>query len=122
MFRWHAFKSNKIDPSYADISKPAISYAHGLPLALEVIGSHLFGKSLHVWKSTLDKYEKVLHKEIHEILKVSYDNLEKDKKGIFLDIACFFISYEICYDKEMLNLHGLQVENDIQVLADKYLL
>jgi len=45
MFRWHAFKNQQIDPDYVDITKRAVSYCHGLPLALEVIGSHLFGKS-----------------------------------------------------------------------------
>ncbi|XP_029125285.1 TMV resistance protein N [Cajanus cajan] len=122
LFSWHAFRSNKIDPGYAHVSKRAISYAHGLPLALEVIGSHLFGKSLHVWTSALDKYERIIHKEIHETLKVSYDNLEEEEKGIFLDIACFFNSFEIGNVKEMLNLHGFHAENGIQVLTDKSLM
>ncbi|XP_061370716.1 disease resistance protein RUN1-like [Gastrolobium bilobum] len=121
LFSWHAFKNNKIDPIYKDISKRAVSYAHGLPLALEVIGSHLFGKSLEVWKSALDKYERTPHKEIHETLKVSYDDLEEDEKGIFLDIACFFNSYEIRYVKQILYLHGFHEENGIQVLTDKSL-
>ncbi|RHN73571.1 putative Heat shock protein 70 family [Medicago truncatula] len=122
LFNWHAFRNRKMDPCYSDISNRAVSYASGLPLALEVIGSHLFGKSLDVWKSSLDKYERVLHKEIHEILKVSYDDLDDDQKGIFLDIACFFNSYEMSYAKEMLYLHGFSAENGIQVLTDKSLI
>ncbi|XP_045787524.1 disease resistance protein RUN1-like [Trifolium pratense] len=122
LFNWHAFRNRKIDPCYGDISNRAVSYAHGLPLALEVIGSHLFGKSLDVWKSALDKYERILHKDILEILKVSYDDLDEDEKGIFLDIACFFNSYEISYVKEILYLHGFKVENGIQVLTDKSLI
>nr|WIL59965.1 nodulation protein [Melilotus officinalis] len=112
LFNWHAFRNSKIDPCYRGISNRTVSYANGLPLALEVIGSHLFGKSLDVWKSALDKYERTLHKEIHEILK----------KGIFLDIACFFNSYEMGYAKEMLYLHGFSAENGIQVLTDKSLI
>jgi hypothetical protein len=119
LFSWHAFKDRKIDPGYVDTAKCVVSYCHGLPLALEVIGSHLFGKSLAKWKSFLDKYAsaRVLGKEIHEILKVSYDyleesfddleetfedleegfderidNLEEGVKGIFQDIVCFFDS------------------------------
>ncbi|RHN65891.1 putative TIR domain, winged helix-turn-helix DNA-binding domain-containing protein [Medicago truncatula] len=122
LFSWHAFKNKKIDPCYVDIAKRLVSYCHGLPLALEVIGSHLFGKSLGVWKSSLVKYKRVLRKDIHEILKVSYDDLEEDEKGIFLDIACFFNSYEISYVKELLYLHGFQAEDGIQVLIDKSLM
>ncbi|AES65510.2 disease resistance protein (TIR-NBS-LRR class), putative [Medicago truncatula] len=122
LFSWHAFINRKIDPSYRSISNRAVSYAHGLPIALEVIGSHLIGQSLDVWKSSLDKYEKVLHKDIHEVLKVSYDDLDEDDKGIFLDIACFYNSYEMSYAKEMLYLHGFSAENGIQVLTDKSLI
>ncbi|XP_061370718.1 disease resistance protein Roq1-like [Gastrolobium bilobum] len=122
LFSWHAFKHNKIDPVYEDISKSAVSYAHGLPLALEVIGSNLFGKNLAVWKSTLGKYERTPNKEIHETLNVSYDDLEEDEKGIFLDITCFFNSYEISYVKEILYLRGFHSENGIQALTDKSLI
>ncbi|XP_027343899.1 TMV resistance protein N-like isoform X2 [Abrus precatorius] len=122
LFSWHAFKRNKIDPSYADMSKRAISYFHGLPLALEVIGSHLFGKSLAIWKSALDKYERILHKDICEVLEVSYKDLEEDEKEIFLDIACFFNSCKISYVKEILHIRGFHVENGIQVLIDKSLM
>ncbi|XP_061352075.1 disease resistance protein Roq1-like [Gastrolobium bilobum] len=122
LFSWHAFKKNKIDPIYVDISKSAVSYARGLPLALEMIGSHLFGKSLEVWKSALEKYKRTAHKDIHKTLKISYDDLEDDEKGIFLDIACFFNSYEISYVKEILYLHGFHAENGIQVLTDKSLI
>ncbi|CAK8564579.1 unnamed protein product [Lathyrus sativus] len=122
LFSWHAFKNKKMDPSYVDIAKHAVSYCHCLPLALEVIGSQLFGKSLDVWKSSLDKYDKVICKDIHEILKVSYDDLEEYEKGVFLDIACFFNSYEIVYVKEILYLHGFHADGSIQVLIDKSLI
>ncbi|RHN73558.1 putative Heat shock protein 70 family [Medicago truncatula] len=122
LFNWHAFRNRKMDPCYSDISNRAVSYAHGLPLALEVIGSHLFGKRLDVWKSALDKYERILHEDIHEVLKISYDDLDEDDKGIFLDIACFYNSDEMSYAKEMLYLHGFSAENGIQVLTDKSLI
>ncbi|XP_045819803.1 disease resistance protein Roq1-like [Trifolium pratense] len=122
LFSWHAFKNKNIDPSYLDVAKRAVSYCHGLPLALEVTGSQLFGKSLDVWKSSLDKYAGVLRKDIHEILKVSYDDLEEDVKGIFLDIACFFNSYDIGYVKEILYYHGFHAEGGIQELTDKSLM
>ncbi|WJX36734.1 nascent polypeptide-associated complex beta subunit [Trifolium repens] len=122
LFSWHAFKNKNIDPDYVNIAQRAVSYCHGLPLALEVIGSQLFGKSLAVWESSLDKYAGVLRKDIHEILKVSYDDLEEDVKGIFLDIACFFNSYDIGYVKEILYYHGFHVEGGIEELTDKCLM
>ncbi|KAL5078194.1 hypothetical protein RYX36_017178 [Vicia faba] len=122
LFSCHAFKHGKLDPSYVDTAKRAVSYCHGLPLALEVIGSQLFGKSLAVWKSSLDIYDGVICKDIHDILKVSYDVLEENEKGIFLDIACFFNSYEIGYVKEILYLHGFHAENGIKDLTDKSLM
>ena len=70
LFNWNAFKNSKADPSYVNISNRAVSYAHGIPLALEVIGSHLFGKTLNECNSALDKYERIPHERIHEILKV----------------------------------------------------
>nr|WIL59971.1 nodulation protein [Melilotus officinalis] len=106
MFSWHANKHQQIDRDYVDIAKRTISYCHGVPLALEVIGSRLFGKSL----------------DIHEILKLGYDDLEEDEKGVFLDIACFFNSYEIGYVKEILYLHGFHADDGIQGLIDKSLM
>jgi hypothetical protein len=53
----------------------------GLPLALIVLGSDLFGKDLFEWKSALDRYKKLPSKNIRAILKVSYDGLKDiDKK------------------------------------------
>lgn len=105
-----------------DISNRVVSYVSGLPLALEVIGSNLFGWSLKEWNSLLDKYERIPDKEVLEILKLSYDSLEEDEKEIFLDIACFFNNYKVRYVKEMLHVRGLHAEIGIQVLIDKCLI
>ncbi|KAG4981592.1 hypothetical protein JHK84_035168 [Glycine max] len=122
LFSWHAFKRNKFDPSYVDILNRAVFYACGLPLALEVIGSHLFGKSLDECNSALDKYERIPHRGIHDILKVSYDGLEEDEKGIFLDIACFFNTCNMRFVKQMLHARGFHAEDGIRVLSDKSLI
>ncbi|KAK7314156.1 hypothetical protein VNO77_39368 [Canavalia gladiata] len=122
LFSWHAFKKNKVDPSYVHILNRAVFYACGLPLALEVIGSHLFGKSLDECNSALEKYERIPHKEILDILKVSYDGLEENEKGIFLDIACFLNTYNMGFVKQMLHAHGFHAEDGIRVLADKSLI
>ncbi|KAI9087834.1 hypothetical protein K1719_030164 [Acacia pycnantha] len=122
LLSWNAFKNNRVDPGYKDVLNRAVFYAGGLPLALEVIGSDLFGKTIEQWNSMLDKYKSIPNGEVHEILKVSYDSLEKNEQEIFLDIACFFNKLELSYIKEMLYAHGLHGEIGIQVLKDKSLI
>ncbi|XP_072070348.1 disease resistance protein Roq1 isoform X3 [Arachis hypogaea] len=121
LFSWNAFKSNKVDPGYANISSRVLLYAGGLPLALQVIGSNLYNRGIDEWKSALDKYERIPNKEVNEILKVSYDGLEEDEKNIFLDIACFFNKYKMSYVRGMLHAHGFHPEHGIRVLVDKSL-
>ncbi|XP_058750067.1 disease resistance protein Roq1-like [Vicia villosa] len=43
---WNAFKTEKFDSSYNNVLKRALSYASGLPLALEVMGSYCSGENL----------------------------------------------------------------------------
>ncbi|KHN11116.1 TMV resistance protein N [Glycine soja] len=95
----------KVDPSYHDILNRAVTYASGLPLALKVIGSNLFGKSIEEWESVLDGYERSPDKSIYMTLKVSYDALNEDEKSIFLDIACCFKDYELAKVQDILYAH-----------------
>ncbi|KAK2398539.1 disease resistance protein RPV1 [Trifolium repens] len=69
LLRQKAFKTNKVCPRYADVLNRALTYASGLPLALEVIGSHLFNKTIEQCKSTLDRYERIPDKKMQTILK-----------------------------------------------------
>ncbi|KAI9108233.1 hypothetical protein K1719_020716 [Acacia pycnantha] len=50
----NAFRNRQVDPHYKDVLNRAITYAQGLPLALEVIGSNLCGKTINEWESALD--------------------------------------------------------------------
>lgn len=95
LFSWHAFKSNKVGPSYMDISKRAVLYSNGLPLALEIIGSNLNGKTRSEWEAALDTYEGIPDEDIQDKLKVSYDGLKEKEKEVFLDMACFFRGYNL---------------------------
>ncbi|KAL2966540.1 hypothetical protein AAZX31_16G123200 [Glycine max] len=119
-----AFELEKeVDPSYHDILNRAITYASGLPLALEVMGSNLFGKSIEEWESALDGYERIPDKKIYDILKVSYDALNEDEKSIFLDIACGFKDYELTYVQDILYAHyGRCMKYHIGVLVKKSLI
>ncbi|KAI9125028.1 hypothetical protein K1719_003644 [Acacia pycnantha] len=90
LLRWNAFRNRQVDPHYEDVLNRAVTYAQGLPLALEVIGSNLCGKTINEWESALDTYKLSPHKGIQQVLRVSYEDLEEVEKEILLDIACLF--------------------------------
>ncbi|XP_058217974.1 disease resistance protein RPV1-like [Rhododendron vialii] len=92
LFSLHAFGQNHPIDDYADTSKLVVQHCGGLPLAIKVLGSSLFGKSIGVWKSQLEKLKAIPDSEIFEKLKISYDSLQDDHdKSLFLHLACFFI-------------------------------
>ncbi|XP_054786527.1 disease resistance protein Roq1-like isoform X2 [Prosopis cineraria] len=123
LLRWNAFKGCNVDPSYMEVLSGAMQYAQGLPLALEVIGSHLFGKSINEWKSALDVYKRIPDKEIQQILQVSYNSLQEVEKETFLDIACFFKGKEVEYVKDMVEYaHCFDPSYCMEVLKDKCLI
>ncbi|XP_040998090.1 LOW QUALITY PROTEIN: disease resistance protein RUN1-like [Juglans microcarpa x Juglans regia] len=102
LFSWHAFERDNPIESYVELTKAIIGYAKGLPLALKVLGSYLRGRRIQEWKSALEKFERSLHKNIYEILKISYDGLEDEEKDIFLDIAIFFKGNSVEYVMKIL--------------------
>ncbi|XP_045817185.1 disease resistance protein Roq1-like [Trifolium pratense] len=123
LLTWKAFKNNNVDSSYKYILRRAVSYASGLPLALEVVGSNLFGMDIGEWESILDRYERIPNKEIQKILKVSFDSLEKDEQSVFLDIACCFNGYKMTEIKDILHAHyGHNIKYHIRVLVNKSLI
>jgi hypothetical protein len=118
-----AFKNDKVPSSYEDILNRAVSYASGLPIAIEIVGSNLFRKSVEEWNYTLDGYEKIPNKKIQEILKVSYDALEEQEQSVFLDIACCFKGWGLPEIEEILHVHyGGSITHIIQVLTEKSLI
>ncbi|XP_028081528.1 TMV resistance protein N-like [Camellia sinensis] len=123
LFSWHAF--GKINPSEncADLANDIVRYASGLPLALEVLGSYLFGRNMVEWKSAFDKLQQIPHEKIQEKLRISFDALDDDNiKDIFLDIACFFIGMDRDYVITILNGCGFFAEIGISVLISRCLL
>ncbi|KAM5552794.1 hypothetical protein ABKV19_025153, partial [Rosa sericea] len=113
LFSLNAFKRNRPPGDYLKLAQRAVRYAQGLPLALIVLGSHLFRRSREEWEATLDSCRgEDPHREIRDVLKISYDALGVDLKGYFLDIACFFKGkhvddvkpiLEACYDLKSVN-------------------
>jgi hypothetical protein len=91
LFRWNAFREDKPTDDFLELMKGVIRYVGGLPLALEVLGSHLRGKDIDRWKSALNTYKSIPPKDIIKRLRISYDGLHENERKIFLDIACFFV-------------------------------
>ncbi|KOM54583.1 hypothetical protein LR48_Vigan10g047500 [Vigna angularis] len=88
---WNAFKRENVDPSYEDVLKRVVTYASGLPLALKVIGSNLYSKSVEEWESAIEHYKIIPNGEILEILKIEkilgalYDKNMKHHIGVLVD-------------------------------------
>ncbi|XP_028782035.1 TMV resistance protein N-like [Neltuma alba] len=76
LFSLNAFKKSHPKKGYEELSKRAIGYAKGLPLALRVVGSSLCSGDRGTWESTLRKLERYPHPQIQDVLKTSYDGLD----------------------------------------------
>ena len=90
LFSLYAFKQSCPEQGYEELSRYIVNYAKGLPLALKVFGSSLHGRTISEWEEVLDEQKHVPMKEIHDVLKISFDGLDGKTKNIFLDISCFF--------------------------------
>ncbi|XP_057853088.1 disease resistance protein RUN1 isoform X2 [Cryptomeria japonica] len=96
LFSWHAFLRACPDKGYKDMTERIVKACRGLPLSLEIIGAHLYGKrNIRYWSDALTKIENVEYEKIYQTLKISYDALPVQEKRIFLDIACFFITLKL---------------------------
>ncbi|KAI7981039.1 TMV resistance protein N [Camellia lanceoleosa] len=123
LFSWHAFKETNPLENFAELANDIVSYAGGLPLALEILGSYLFGRNILEWKSALDELQQIPHNQIQKKLRISFDSLDNDRmKDIFLDIACFFIGMDRDYVITILNGCGFFAEIGISVLISRCLL
>ncbi|WRX19591.1 Toll/interleukin-1 receptor homology (TIR) domain - like 2, partial [Theobroma cacao] len=104
LFKWYAFRQNDPIDSYMEYARSIVKHCGGLPLALQVLGSSLAGKSINVWKSALEKLKTIPDSKIQKILKISYDYLQDDHdKSLFLDIACVFVGKDKDYTTTILD-------------------
>ncbi|XP_031117359.1 TMV resistance protein N-like [Ipomoea triloba] len=122
LLSWHAFGVPVPLEEYSELSKTIASYTKGLPLALEVVGSHLHGRSVQEWRDDAEKLKKIPHGEVQEILKISYDALDYDTQYIFLDIACFFIGDDKNNTVKILKACDFFPGSGIRTLTDRCLL
>ncbi|TQD93882.1 hypothetical protein C1H46_020496 [Malus baccata] len=122
LFRRYAFRTRQSTKDYDNLSRRVIQYAQGLPLALKVLGAFLDNKTVREWKDVLEKIRKIPQREIHDVLKTSYDGLDDTEKDIFLDIACFFKGMEKNYAIEIMDGCGFYPHSGIRVLIDRALI
>ncbi|KAL5576005.1 hypothetical protein UlMin_017704 [Ulmus minor] len=123
LFSWYAFRRSYPNEEYADLSKMVVDYCGGLPLALEVLGSFLYGRSTAEWQSTLKKLKRSPHKDIKKALQISFDGLEDDEvQSIFLDISCFFLGMNKDYVELILDGCELDAKTGINILLERSLL
>ncbi|WJZ87751.1 hypothetical protein VitviT2T_007106 [Vitis vinifera] len=122
LFSLYAFRQNLPKQDFIHLSNRVIYYCHGLPLALKVLGSLLFNKTILQWESELCKLEREPEVKIQNVLKVSFDGLDHTQKKIFLDIACFFKGEDKDFVSRILDSCDLYAEIGIKVLYDKCLI
>ncbi|XP_028765379.1 TMV resistance protein N-like [Neltuma alba] len=122
LFSWHAFKQAQPSENFIELSKEVVAYCDGLPLALEVLGSCLRGRTIKQWKGVLSKLQRIPNKDVYERLKISYDGLDDHtEKDIFLDICCFFINKDRNYVTQILDGCEFYAEDGLQILIERSL-
>ncbi|XP_048431221.1 disease resistance protein RUN1-like isoform X2 [Pyrus x bretschneideri] len=119
----NAFGSNEPPKDYLRLARRAIAYAQGLPLALNIIGSHLCDKRINRWQAILDgynSYDGEPYTDIQEILRKTYDAWDYGLQQVFLDIACFFKGGDKEEVLQILRSSKLGARQDcIEVLVEK---
>ncbi|XP_039169424.1 disease resistance protein RUN1-like [Eucalyptus grandis] len=93
LFSKHAFRRDYPLGQFISHSERVVDMCNGLPLALEVIGSLLSGKSEEEWDATLKELEESPQENVRKKLMINIEALNENQRKIFLDVACFSIGY-----------------------------
>ncbi|XP_061995459.1 TMV resistance protein N-like [Rosa rugosa] len=117
-----AFKKWPPPEHFLHLCYHILGYAQGLPLALVVLGSFLFGRSADEWESAIDRLKNTPHKHIVEVLRISFDGLDEKDKEIFLHIACFYKGKDKDRVTQILDYCQLNPVIGLSVLADRSLI
>ncbi|CAI0626345.1 unnamed protein product [Linum tenue] len=107
-----------------DMSKQFVKLAAGLPLALKVFGSLLFREHKRFWEEKLAEMKAIppTSEQVQKRLKISYDELTRNEKKIFLDIACFFLGEKKRLPFYMWSSCNIYPESGISTLVHRLLL
>ncbi|XP_054790511.1 disease resistance protein Roq1-like [Prosopis cineraria] len=120
LLSWHAFKQPAPPENFMELSRNLVVYSGGLPLALEVLGCHLFERTIEEWEYVLFKLKSIPNDEIQRKLRISFDGL-KDymEQDIFPDMCFFFINKDREYVTQILNGCGFHAKIGIQILIER---
>ena len=121
LFSWKAFHKPHPEENFVNLSMVFVNYAKGLPLALKVLGSLLFDKTMDEWKSALNNLKLEFDENIMVLLQISFDGLTNTQKGLFLNIACFFKGENKDCIRDVLQSFGYHPDYNIGVLMKKSL-
>jgi len=126
LFNLNAFKQSHLETEFYDESKRMVDYAKGIPLVLKVLAHMLRGKNKELWESQLDKLKRLPIQKVHDVMRLSYDDLDRVEQKYFLDIACFFNGLSLKVDYMKLLLKDFESDNAVAVglerLKDKALI
>ena len=97
LFNMHAFGNKEAPKAFKALANDVSKACGGLPLALKVVGSSLFGKSSDedresIWLDAIETLRGSYN--VMSVLQWSYDNLSKPEKLMFVDIACVFYGWK----------------------------
>ncbi|GKE47720.1 NB-ARC domains-containing protein, partial [Tanacetum coccineum] len=122
LFYSFAFEENNPSTCFKELASQVITHLQGHPLALKIFGRLLYQKSVHVWKSELDRLQTYPNSDILQKLQPSFDGLASDQKKMFLDIACAFIGENKDFAASVLDSSHRSANAIIEVLVDKFLI
>ena len=107
---------------YLKLSRGILEYVNGVPLALDVLGSFLFGRSMVEWEKAIKRLEVEPNEKVNQALKISFEGLQESEKEIFLDIACFFNHEVEDHVVQILEILGCHPGIGLSILIEKSLL
>ncbi|KAK7349754.1 hypothetical protein VNO77_07390 [Canavalia gladiata] len=126
IFNFYAFNQSHFDMEYYKLSKRVVNYSKGIPLVLKVLGHLLRGKDKEIWESQLDKLKHMPNIDVYNVMRLSYDDLDRKEQQILLDLACFFVGLDLKVDHIKTLLKDSERDNSVLVglerLKDKALI
>lgn len=122
LFCNYAFKQKFPLTEFLNLSSSFVSYANCNPFALTVLGTSLYQRTKQYWESTLHKLKHMPYPKIHDVLKVSFDGLDREEREIFLDIVCFFKGEDRNQAEKIFNSCYMSAHVGLATLVDKSLI
>ncbi|XP_010472818.1 PREDICTED: protein SUPPRESSOR OF npr1-1, CONSTITUTIVE 1-like isoform X1 [Camelina sativa] len=122
LFSKHAFKMNRPQAEFRELSLDIVEQLGGLPLAIRVIGASLYQRKIELWEDKLFILKNSLDKSISLALKVSYDALDEQEKIVFLYVAGCFNGEYMDRAKKVLDSFVFKSEPRLVTLMEKSLI